>query len=139
MAIDTTTRLGERVAAELEGEAVVWLTTVAPGGTPQPSPVWFLWSGGEILVLSQPGKPKLRNIAANPRVSLNFNSDPAGGRVSIIHGTARVDDAPLTGAELAAYTAKYTTAIQRLGYSPEQFLGEYSVPIRIEPRRLRGF
>jgi len=33
--------------------------------------VWFLWNDGSILLYSQPDTPKLRNIAANPRVALH--------------------------------------------------------------------
>ena len=137
--IDTSTDFGLRVSGELETEQIVWLTTVRPDGAPQPSPVWFLWTGGELLVLSQPGKPKLRNIGGNPRVALNFNSDHGGHRVSTLSGTARLDDAAPTEQELAAYTAKYLAAIEALGYTAEQFLAAYSVPLRVTPVKLRGF
>ncbi|MGO1239848.1 MAG: hypothetical protein ACTMHU_00280, partial [Cellulosimicrobium funkei] len=40
-AVDSTTRLGSRAAARLADEQVVWLVTVDPHGTPQPTPVWF--------------------------------------------------------------------------------------------------
>ena len=137
--IDTSTDFGLRVSGELETEQIVWLTTVRSDGTPQPSPVWFLWTGGEVLVLSEPGKPKLRNIAGNPRVALNFNSDHGGHRVTTLSGTARLDGAALTDAELAAYTAKYVDAIAALGYTADQFLSAYSVPFRVTPEKLRGF
>ena len=45
MQIDTSSSFGRRVVERLENEHVVWLTTVAADGTPQPSPVWFLWDG----------------------------------------------------------------------------------------------
>jgi PPOX class probable F420-dependent enzyme len=137
--IDTSTDFGLRVSGELETEQIVWLTTVRADGTPQPSPVWFLWTGGEVLVLSEPGKPKLRNIAGNPRVALNFNSDHGGSRVTTLSGTARLDDAALTEAELAAYVAKYRDAIAGLGSTTDQFLAAYSVPFRVTPGKLRGF
>src|SRR4051794_10891046 len=106
MVIDTTTAFGERVARRLADETVIWLTTVGADGTPQPSPVWFIWDGSEILIYSQPDKPKLRNIAANPRVALNFNSTDSGGNVVVITGNARVDpDAPRADA-VPAYLEK---------------------------------
>lgn len=137
--IDTSTDFGLRVSGELETEQIVWLTTVRSDGTPQPSPVWFLWTGGDVLVLSQPGKPKLRNVVGNPRVALNFNSDHGGHRVTTLNGTARLEDAAPTEAELAAYTAKYRDAIEGLGYTADQFLAAYSVPFRVTPEKLRGF
>jgi hypothetical protein len=49
---------------------MAWLTTVRPDGRPDSVPVWFLWRDDEtILVYSQSGKIKLRNISHNPRVS----------------------------------------------------------------------
>lgn len=97
--IDTTTEFGARAARHLEDDHVVWFTTVGPDQTPQPSPVWFLWDGVSVLIYSQPGTPKLRNIGADPRISLNFNCDSHGGDVVILTGDARVDaDAPQANA-----------------------------------------
>ena len=77
MLIDTATDSGRRVAQRLENERLVWLTTVAPDGTPQPSPVWFLWDGGSVLIYSQPNRPKLRHIQRNPNVASNFDITPS--------------------------------------------------------------
>ncbi len=52
--IDTSTGFGKRIARQLDDERVVWLTTVAPSGTPAPTPVWFLWHDDEILISSEP-------------------------------------------------------------------------------------
>ena len=139
MEIDTSTEYGARVARRLEEDEIVWLTTVSPNETPQPSPVWFLWDGETIRVFSQPGTPKLRNIARNPRVSLNLNADAFGGDIVIITGDARVveDGAPATA--VPDYVAKYADGIQRIGMTPETFAQAYSTPIQITPRSLRGF
>ena len=89
--LDLTTSFGARAARRLENEEIIWLTTVKNGQTPQPSPVWFLWDGETMLIYSRPATQKLRNIAANETVSLNFHSDSEGGDVVIFTGTARVD------------------------------------------------
>ncbi|MER7247355.1 TIGR03667 family PPOX class F420-dependent oxidoreductase [Kribbella sp. NPDC000426] len=137
--IDTSTGFGKRIARQLDDERVVWLTTVAPSGTPAPTPVWFLWHENELLIGSEPDKAKLRNIAAHPQVSLNFNATHTGGDVGVITGTAVIESAPIGGAELAAYNAKYAEDIAGLGMTPDQFHASYSVLIRITPRKLRGF
>ncbi|GAA1565224.1 hypothetical protein GCM10009804_22410 [Kribbella hippodromi] len=69
--IDSSTGFGKRIERQLADETVVWLTTVGKSGTPAPNPVWFLWHDGEILICSQPGKAKLRNVAARPQVAVN--------------------------------------------------------------------
>lgn len=137
--IDTSTDLGARAARRLQEEPVVWLTTVDPHGTPQPTPVWFLRSGDEIVVASQPAKAKLRNVRANPRVALNLNSTRSGDDVVVLVGEAVVDGAGLSGAERAAYDEKYAEGMRSLDLSAEQFHAEYSVIVRVTPEKLRGF
>lgn len=138
MEIDTSTDSGARAARHLEDDRVVWLTTVAPSGTPQPSPVWFLWDGETALIYSQPSTPKLRNIEQNPRVGLNFNCTPDGGDVAILTGDAWLDaDAPSADA-FPAYVEKYAEGIGSIGMTPETFGQTYSVALRIRPTSLRG-
>ncbi len=137
--IDDTSEFGRRVRRQLESEEIAWLTTIGERETPQPSPVWFLWTGEGALVFSRPDAPKLRNIARRPRVSFHLNSDARGDEVAVLTANARLDDVEVTAEELAAYDAKYGASITRLGYTPDQFHGAYSVPIRVEPSKLRGF
>jgi PPOX class probable F420-dependent enzyme len=136
--IDTSTDYGKRVVDRLQRETVIWLTTVDANGTPEPSPVWFLWTGSEILIFSQRNKPKLRNIARNQAVSLNFNSE-GGGNVVIFTGTAQLGGTAPSAEERDAYNQKYGDDIQRIGFTLEAFEQEYSVPVRVRPEKLRGF
>jgi PPOX class probable F420-dependent enzyme len=137
--IDTSTSFGTRIDKQLAGELVLWLTTVGRSGTPAPNPVWFHWTGEEFLVFSQPDKAKLHNIAANPRVSLNFNATYTGGDVGIVTGTATIDPKGPTAEERAAYDAKYADGMTGLSMSADDFHRGYPVLIRIRPDRLRGF
>jgi PPOX class probable F420-dependent enzyme len=138
MEIDTTTDSGARAARRLENDQIVWLTTVGPDGTPHPSPVWFLWDGDTALIYSQPSTPKLRNIGQQPRVSLNFNCTPNGGDVVILTGETRVDSGAAPDRLDAAYAAKYADGIRSIGMTPDAFVQEYSVAIRIRPTSLRS-
>ncbi len=88
--LDTSSEFGRRAARRLHEERLAWLTTVSPRGTPQPVPIWFLWDGdASILLYSRPDTPKLRNIAANPRVSLHLDGNGQGGDVVVCLGEAR--------------------------------------------------
>ena len=138
MVIDPSTEKGARVAARLRDEIVAWLVTVAPDGTPVPTPVWFWWDGETLLVYSQPEKPKLRNIAANPRVAVALRTDELGDDLVVITGEAAVDEAAPPALELPRYIEKYAAEIARLGSNPDEFSAGYSVPIRIRPTRLRA-
>jgi PPOX class probable F420-dependent enzyme len=138
--IDTSTEYGQRVQRRLRDEPVIWLTTVNGKGTPQPSPVWFLWQDGDtLLIYSQPDKPKLRNIAARPQVALAFNTDAVGDDVIVFTGTAEIvpQIGPATG--VPAFIAKYETGIANLNSTPDRFAADYSVPVRVTLDRVRGF
>jgi len=139
MVIDTNTPFGARVARRLNDEKIIWMTTVRPNGTPEPSPVWFLWNGSEVVIYSQPNKQKLKDIGHDPRVALNFNATPAGSDVVILTGEARIDQnaPPATG--FPGYVEKYRAEIANIGMTPDSFAAEYSVQIRVTAKKLRGF
>lgn len=136
--LDTSTDFGRRADRRLREDRLAWLTTVDGAGTPQPIPVWFLWDGGEsVLIYSKPDTAKLRAIGNHPRVSLNLDGDGNGGDIVVALGEAAVsDDRPAH--ELPEYVEKYTPLLDRNGWTPEQFAADYSVPIRVTLRRVRG-
>jgi PPOX class probable F420-dependent enzyme len=128
---DEGTEFGARVARRLREEQVVWLTTVTPAGAPLPRPVGFLWDGGELVsVYSQPGA-RVRNIAANPQVTLNFDGDGRGGDVVVLAGTARLDRSAPGADAFPAWLEKYAGQIAGFGMTPAAYAARFSVPIRI--------
>ena len=134
--IDTSTERGARAEGRLREEAIAWLATVRPNGQPDVVPVWILWDGATILIYSQPNKPKLRNIARNPRVAVVIDNTRGGGDVVRVEGTAEhVSGHPLA-TELPAYLAKYGEHITRIGYDASGFARGYSEAIRITPTRI---
>jgi PPOX class probable F420-dependent enzyme len=132
------TRFGRRVRRRLLREKVVWLTTIDPKNTPQPRPVWFHWDGRTMLVLSQPKTAKLRHVARNPNVSLNFNTDEDGDDVTVLTGSARALRKP-PPARLKSYLRKYRQGIGDIGMTVSGFVADYSVAIVVTPRAMRGF
>lgn len=137
--IDESSEFGARVARHLREEMIVWLTTVTPSGAPLPRPVGFLWDGGEnVAVYSQPGA-RIRNIVRNPKVTLNFRGDAAGGDIVVLSGTADVDESGPSAAENAAWTAKYANEWERVGMTAESFAQRFSVPVRIRISAVHGF
>lgn len=121
----------------LADDQVAWLTTVADSGAPVPFPVWFLPDGDDIVVFTQPGARRVRNITERPLVSLNFNSDPHGGDVWIITGTASVRPGvkPSTS---TAYVDKYQAAIEgELHTTLAEVDATYDTEIRIRPTKIR--
>lgn len=139
MGIDFSTDHGKRVLGQLETEEVIWLTTVAKSGTPQPNPVWFQYVDDAIYVYTQETAKRLKNWVENDRVSLNFNTDAEGESVSVLTGRISVDDSFPKLIDNPAYIDKYREAIKRINTTPEQMSVEYPVVMKIKPEKLRGW
>ena len=127
--------LTEQIERHLISDQVAWLTTVTPTGRPAPRPVWFVWDGSAITVYSVNRGAKLRHIAVNDSVSLNFNSTPGGGDVVVISGHARiVRDAPLPS-RFPGLLDKYLPAVESMGQPVSWFDENYRTAIHITPDR----
>lgn len=136
--LNFSSRFGRHVNRRLRQEKVIWLTTVDENKTPQPRPVWFHWDAKTILIFSEKNKAKLRHIARNPRVSLNFNTDEDGGDVAAVIGMATVLPM-LPRSRVQTYLRKYNKGIKELDMTVEEFRNGYSVPILVKPQAMRGF
>ena len=137
---DPSTPFGERVARRLREDRLIWFTTVDAKGTPQPTPVWFLWdeTHSTILIYSRAGAKRLEHLQHNSRVALNFDGNGNGGDIIVITGEAHVstDDPPAD--RLPVYADKYREFIARLYATPEKFAAAYPVTLRIRPIAIRG-
>ncbi len=137
---DPSTPFGERVARRLRDERLIWLTTVDVKGTPQPTPVWFLWdeAASTFLIYSRADAKRLAHLQRNQRVALNFDGNGSGGDIIVITGQAQVssDDPPAD--QLPAYVEKYRDFIARRYATPENFASIYPVALRIRPIAIRG-
>jgi PPOX class probable F420-dependent enzyme len=138
MLFDTSTDFGGRVARRLRDDTIVWLVTVGADGTPEPSPVWFLWEGQSALIFSKPDAPKVRNIARNPAVALHFDGDGRGGDVVVMTGRADVLEQAPAFAEIPEYVRKYADGISGIGLTPELMAKVFSTALRVTPTKLRG-
>ncbi len=137
---DHDTEFGARAERRLRRERIGWLVTTGADGTPQPTPLWFVWDGETILMYSEPSSAKVRRIARNPRSAFHLDSKRSGDDIVILTGEAAVDpDAPPVH-ENAPYVGKYREEMQRLGLgSPKKMGKTYSVAIRFRPTKVRGF
>jgi PPOX class probable F420-dependent enzyme, Rv3369 family len=128
--------INSHVAERLNNEKVIWLTTVGSDGTPQPNPVWFYWNGSSFIIYTPPSSSKLKNIARNPKVSLNFEgAEILGGDVIVFTGEASVNHHCNKADQ--GYTNKYIADAAKWGRTPEDLIAEYSVEIRIMLSKIR--
>lgn len=87
-----TITLNSSVRALLDDVNPVVLGTVHPDGSPQTSVVWVARDGDELLVSTQDGRRKVRNIEADPRVSLIVYDREDPLVYAEIRGTATVTE-----------------------------------------------
>lgn len=139
MSLDFSTDHGKLALGQLQNEEVTWITTVTPRGMPQPNPVWFIWHDDCVITWAQPESVRVRNLPNNANVSLHFPTDPHASHVTVLTGTAEIDEEIGSFRNYPAYGAKYDHLWAHLNMTAESAEKEYSVPIRIRPAKLRGF
>jgi len=125
------------VEGRLRTNLMAWLTTVRPDGRPDSVPVWFLLQDDEtVLVYSQPGKIKLRNISKNPNVSLGLDVTDIGRDIVRIEGTAEHVASFPRADQVPGYAAKYTERIGAIFGTVSRFAEIYPEALVITPSRL---
>lgn len=143
VALDPSVAGAAHAEDRLRREEMIWITTVRADGQPQTSAVWFHFDGSDFLLFSQPRALKVRNLAAEPRVSLNLNGTGYGADLVIIEGTAEVLPDCAAGpwpepARVGAYYAKYETTLREtLQSSAAEMAAAFSTALRITPTRWR--
>ncbi|MCC7090293.1 MAG: PPOX class F420-dependent oxidoreductase [Chloroflexi bacterium] len=65
------------------------VATAGPTGKPHAMPVWYAWRDGKVLFHTGADSKKMRNLRANPRVSVVVDSKVAPYKVVVIEGRAR--------------------------------------------------
>jgi len=83
----------------------VVLGTVRADGSPQASPLWYLWADGEFVMSTVTYTAKWWNLKRDPRCSVCVD-EPHTGRMVVAYGSAelRVDD---VRRQTAPIVAKY--------------------------------
>ena len=60
-------------------------------GSPRVVPVWYHWTGDQFVVGTPARAPKLRALAADPRVSLTIDDNAWPHKVLLIRGRSQVE------------------------------------------------
>jgi general stress protein 26 len=97
-----------------------WVSTVTAGGQPHARPVDGVWVGGALCFGGSPETRWVRNLQANPAISVHL---PSGDDVVVLDGTAELvtdPEHPLAAPSAAASKAKY----------PQYYPGDEPPPCR---------
>lgn len=92
------------VTERLEQAHNYWLATTSASGAPHVRPVWALWISERLCFSTDENGTKGRNIARDPRVSVNLDD---GAEVVVVEGVAEPLPAELAGSIPDAYKRKY--------------------------------
>jgi hypothetical protein len=100
--------LQDPVARQLLGAAIpARLAYCWPDGTPRVVPIWFHWTGEEVVMAGPPDAPKVEAIRANPAVALTIDGNDWPYPVLLIRGTATVETVDGVAEEYAAAARKH--------------------------------
>jgi PPOX class probable F420-dependent enzyme len=128
--------LSASVRALLDDVNPAVLATIQPDGSPQTSVVWVGRDGDELLISSQVGRRKIRNIEADPRVSLTVHDRHDSLLYAEIRGTATVveDEGRALAVALAERYEGEGAGQEYLELPPEKV----RVVVRITPAKVVG-
>lgn len=111
------------------------LATVSPRGQPQATPVWYLLENGHILINTSEGRVKLRNLEANPFLSLTVVDPDNIYRYVQVRGRVARFDSEGGARDIDRLSQRYTGRPYR--YPPTD-RPDRRVSILIEPLAVPG-
>jgi PPOX class probable F420-dependent enzyme len=123
----------QETAAFLSLPLIARLATVRANGTPQLTPMWFLYDDGVVYMTTRSHAAKVNHIRKNPNVAVvvDVMDEPYKNRIVTIEGTAVVEPDP---------EKKMTTRLRRKymgeGEPPKGFPPSERVVIKITPRKM---
>jgi PPOX class probable F420-dependent enzyme len=127
----------------LDDDLIAWFVTTARDGSPRAVPVWFLWQGGRMVVMSEPETGKVAAIRRGAPVLMHLQAGgPFGDDVVILHGTAEVAEQSMSewlAANREAFVDKYDEAIDSYGAPMDAIAEKYSTVIVFTPTRVQAW
>src|SRR4051812_11800497 len=118
----------------LQKPAFANLATLNPDGSPQVTPVWFEYDGGNIIINTARGRVKDRNLQREPRVALTIVDPENPYRYLGIQG--RVMDMTENGAD--AGIDKLAKKYLGKDTYPWKAANEVRVMVRIAPEKVHA-
>ena len=106
------------------------LAYIGTDGAPRVLPIWFHWTGSEIVMGTLPNAAKLKALAKNPKVAITIDADNFPHKVLLIRGSARLETVNGVVPEYAAAAERYFGAEQGKAWLA-QLAGKTSSMVRI--------
>lgn len=120
----------------LAGAMNYWIATVRRDGRPHATPVWGVWHEGALFFDGSGETRRMKNIAANPEVSVHLES---GDEVVILEGRAESAPVPPDRAFAAQLAGLYTAKYAAHEYAPEPDQWDEGGLYVVRPRKVIGW
>lgn len=112
----------------------VILSTVRKDGSPQLSPVWFLFEDDAILISTVKETAKWKNLRRDPRVALCAD-EPSTGRMVVAYGVAELIEDDLRPAT-QRLVEKYVKSQEDVQRHMERIFSRWTrVIVRVQPNK----
>lgn len=134
-----TSIAASRIQRFLQPETTIWLSTVAPDGSPHMVPVWFWWDGEAVLIFSKPDQRKVANIRSGSAVMLGVGDADEDFDIGLLRSKAEILADPTTCVLPAGHVAKYAERMAGIGLTLAEHAATYSTVIRVTPTRYLGW
>lgn len=120
----------------LAGAMNYWIATVRRDGRPHATPVWGVWHEGALFFDGSGETRRMKNIAANPEVSVHLET---GDEVVILEGRAESAPVPPDRAFAAQLAGLYTAKYAAHEYAPEPDQWDEGGLYVVRPRKVIGW
>ena len=98
----------DEVARELLSSSIISrLAYTWRDGTPRVVPMWFHWTGDELLMGAPPNSPKMKMLAVRPQVAVSIDTVEWPYKWLTLRGTATVQVSPEPFPEYLAMARRY--------------------------------
>ena len=82
----------EEIAEFLKLPLLSNLATLRPDGSPHLAPVWHLYDGERLLILSSPSSVKVGNLRGDPRIGISIPRETEPHGFVQVNGTAQLSE-----------------------------------------------
>lgn len=104
------------------------LAYIATDGTPRVLPIWFHWTGRELVMGTLPNAAKLKSLIRNPKVAVTIDDNTFPHKVLLIRGTVRLETVDGVVPEYAMAAERY------LGAQGREWVRQLSGKTKTMPR-----
>lgn len=132
------TEISAETRSFLESQRNLVLGTLRRDGSPQASPVWYLWTGDAFVISTISATAKWWNLKRDPRASVCVD-EPESGRMVVAYGNAVLQDGvdnvwDLTRQLVAKYYPEDPAQVDP--HMERIFAGQNRVLITVKPEKI---